>query len=170
MFSRTTALFAPLIALGLATPALAESTGEIALTIAGEDLVLSLRGGQSDWSGSANWPSVSLSARAFNADGEDPVVLSLSFDAANWTPSVPELRLTRYEDSQAVEKLFSGEDQEDGALTVTLGSHDLNGTTLSLTGSFQGTMGTSDNYGRDIDLSQGQPVEGTFEVTVEQLE
>lgn len=170
MSFRTTILLTPLLALGLGAPASAEGTGQIALTIAGEDLVLPLRGGQSDWSGSANWPSISLSARAFNEDGEDPIVVNLSFDAANWAPSLPELRLTRYEDSQVTETLFSGEDEDDGALSVTLDSHDLQGTTLTLTGRFQGTMGPSENYGRDIDLSKGQPVEGTFEVTVEELD
>lgn len=170
MSFRTAALSTTLMSFALATPGLAQSTGEIALTIAGEEHVFPLDSSQSDWSGRESWPSISLSARAFNDDGEDPRVVSFSFDAGNWMPSLPELRFTRYEDGKAVQKLFSAEDAEDGALQVTLDSHSVTGSQLSVSGSIEGSMGTSDNYGRDIDLSDSVPVSGTFTATVEKLD
>ncbi|MEQ6250371.1 hypothetical protein ABMC89_15860 [Sulfitobacter sp. HNIBRBA3233] len=170
MSAKIITLSATVLAVGLATPTIAESTGELVLTIAGEEEVIPLWGTQSDWSGSANWPSINIYARSFNEDGEDPLVVTLGFDAPGWTPSQAEMRLSRYEGGDAVLKLFANEDEEDGGLAVKLDSHALEGTLMSLTGSVTGTLGTSDNYGRDIDLSDGIPVDGVFTVTLEELD
>jgi len=170
MSLKTATLSATLVTFGFAAPAPAQSTGELILAIAGEEQIIPLWGQQSDWSGGESWPSVSLYARAFNDDGEDPLVVTLGFDAAGWKPSLAEMRLSRYEDGEVVLRLFAGEDSEDGALSVTLDSHEVDGTVLSLTGSLEGTLGTSENLGRDIDLSDGVPVKGTFAATLEELE
>ena len=170
MFFKAATLSATLLTAGFVSPSFAESTGDLILTIAGEKQVVPLWGTQSDWSGGENWPSISLYARTFNDKGEDPLVVTLSFDAAGWKPSQSEMRLSRYKDGEAVLKLFANEDEEDGALSVTLDSHEVDGTMLRLTGSVQGMLGTSENYGRDINLSDGVPVEGTFAVALEELE
>ncbi|MEQ9257717.1 MAG: hypothetical protein RIG84_01320 [Roseovarius sp.] len=142
----------------------------MSLVIAGEERIIPLWAEQSDWSGSANWPSISIYARAYNEDGEDPLVVTLSFEAGNWVPGGEEMRITKYSDGQADYKLFGGGDEEDGAISVSLDSHEMSGTTLSLTGSVDGQLGTSENYGRDIDLSEAVTVAGTFAVTLEELE
>lgn len=170
MSLRTAALSAALAAFGPAAPAIAQSAGELTLTLAGEERVVPLWASQSDWSGGESWPSINIYARAFDENGENPLVVSLGFDAPGWTPGRAEMQLTSYEDGEAVLQLFSGEDEEEGALSVVVDGHEVDGTTLTLTGSFDGTMGTSDNFGRDIDLSDGVPVTGTFAVTLDELE
>ncbi|PWJ20458.1 hypothetical protein [Jannaschia seohaensis] len=163
----------PALTLGLAMaapPALAQSTGELLLQMNGEEIAVPLWGSQSDWSGSDTYPSINIYARAFNADGEDPLVVTLGFDAGNWIPDLEEMRVTRYEDGAAVQKLFGGHDAEDGGVAVTLDSHEMEGELLTLTGRVSGALGTSENFGRDIDLAAGGPVEGSFRVTLQKLE
>lgn len=162
-------LLSALLALGLSTPAHSGGTGELILTVDGEERVVPLWENQSDWSGSENWPSVNIYARAFNEAGENPLVVTLGFEAPQGTPGSPELTVTQYEDGAVAERLFSGSDAEDGGLSVVLERQMVDGSTLSLSGSFTGTIGTSENRGRDIDLSNGIAVQGTFSVTLDEL-
>jgi hypothetical protein len=170
MPSKSAILTATAFSVALAAPALGESVGEMSLTIAGEEHVVPLWGSQSDWSGGESWPSINIYARAFNEDGEDPLVVSLGFEAPRWTVGGTEMRLTRYENGEVAQRLYSGEDADEGGLLVSIDAHEVNGTELTLTGRFEGTMGTSENSGRDIDLSDGVPVAGTFEVTLAELD
>ncbi|MCB1313354.1 MAG: hypothetical protein KDK29_16415 [Sedimentitalea sp.] len=170
MTQRTIPLLAILLAMGLAMPVFAQSTGEVTLIIADEERTVPVWSEQSDWSGPETWPSINIYARAFDDEDREPVVLSLGFEASRWQPSVPELEVDLYESRERVGKLYAREEEERGGLSVTLDSHAIDGTLLSISGSFEGTLGPSDNYGRDIDLSQGIPVKGTFVVTLDQLE
>ncbi|NNU81393.1 hypothetical protein HMH01_13200 [Halovulum dunhuangense] len=159
-----------LIASSLAATGHAEGSGALTLNLADDEYVLPLWSEQSDWSGGESWPSINIHARAPSEGGGDPLVVSLSFEASRWEPAVPELDLTRYKDGAVVLKLFAREEADHGALSVTLEGHEVDGSMLSLAGRFEGTMGTSDNFGRDIDLSDAVPVKGTFEVTLENLD
>lgn len=169
MVLRTAPLFAAFVACGLATAGLAQSAGDLTLVIAGEERTIPVWPGQSDWSGGESWPSINIYARDFDDEGMEPVVVSLSFEASRWEPSMPEMELSLYENRELLRKLYAREEEERGGLTVTLDSHAIDGTTLSTSGSFEGTLGHSDNHGRDIDLSAGVPVTGSFNVTLEEL-
>jgi hypothetical protein len=170
MLLKTATISLIIFSFGCSTPVPAQSSGELALTIAGEEQIVPLWGQQSDWSGGESWPSINLYARAFNDDGEDPLVVTLSFEAPGWNPGMAEMRLSRYEDGEVVLRLFAGEDEEDGLLSVALDGHAVDGSLLALTGRVEGTLGTSDTQGREIDLFEGVPVEGTFAVTLEKLD
>ena len=170
MTFRTATISASLIASLSAAPCFAQSSGEITLTVGGEELVVPLWSGQSDWSGGESWPSVNIYARAFNENGEDPLVVTLGFEAPGWTPDVSELQVTRYEGGEVRRRLYSGEDEDEGGLAVTIDSHAIDGTTLNISGRFDGMMGTSESFGRNVDLSDPVPVAGTFAIALEELE
>ncbi|MDF3605310.1 hypothetical protein PE067_03525 [Paracoccus sp. DMF-8] len=159
------------LAAGLfATFGQAQSSGEITVMIAGAERTIPVWAEQSDWSGSEDWPSINIHVRDFTDNGEEPIVVSLGFEASRWEPSAPELDMSLYEIKERVAVLYGREEQERGGLSVTLDDHSIDGTQLSISGSFEGMLGPSDNFGNDIDLSQGVPVTGTFSVTLEQLE
>ena len=153
-----------------ATPSQAQSSGELTVIIAGDVRTIPVWPEQSDWSGSERWPSINIYARDFRDEGQEPAMVSLGFEAPDWKPGSPEMDMVLYENRKPVGTLFARENEEGGGLTVTLDSHALDGSSLSMSGSFKGTLGPSDNYGRDIDLSQGVPVTGRFTVTLDQLD
>ncbi|KPP83648.1 MAG: hypothetical protein HLUCCA08_07565 [Rhodobacteraceae bacterium HLUCCA08] len=163
-------LLATCLASALATASYGQSSGTVTLIIADEERTIPVWSDQSDWSGGESWPSINIYARDFSDDGEEPALMSLSFEASGWQPSVPEMDMVLYENRKSVGKLFAREEEERGGLAVTVDSHAFDGASLSLTGSFEATLGSSDNYGGDIDLSQGIPVTGTFDVVLEALE
>jgi len=167
---RPALIFTPLLACVLPTASHAQSSGELTLNIAGEERTIPVWPEQSDWSGGESWPSINIYARDFRDEGEEPAMVSLGFAASRWEPSLPEMDLVLYENRKPVGRLYAREEEERGGLTVIVDSHVIDGTSLSLTGSFEATLGPSDNYGGDIDLSQGVPVTGTFAVTLETLE
>lgn len=163
-------IFTPCLACALATASFSQSSGSVTLTFADEERTIPVWSEQSDWSGSDNWPSINIYARDFRDDSEEPIIASLGFEAARWQPSVPEMEIVLYENRKPAGRLYAREEEDGGGLTVIVDSHVINGTSLSLTGSFEATLGPSDNYGRDIDLSQGVPVTGTFAVVLQALE
>lgn len=167
---RPATLLIPLLACVFPAAALAQSTGEMILTVAGEERIIPIWSEQSDWSGSENWPSISIFARDVSDDAAEPALVTLGFEAPSWQPGAPEMELVLYESRQRVGSLHAREEEDRGGLTVTLDSHSIDDSRLSLNGSFEGVMGPSDNHGRDIDLSRGVPVSGTFAVTLEALE
>lgn len=159
------------LAVGLfATFSQAQSSGEMTVMIAGAERTIPVWAEQSDWSGSEDWPSINIYVRNFPDSGEEPIVLSLTFEASSWEPSVPEMDVSLYENRERVAVLYGREEQERGGLSVTLDDHSIVGTQLSISGNFEGTLGPSDNYGNDIDLSQGVLVTGTFVVTLAELD
>jgi hypothetical protein len=166
---KTATLFTILMVSCTATSGLAQSMGTVTLTIEGEERSIPISGG-SEWYGGENRPHISLDARALDDNGREELVMGLGFDAPRWDASAPEMTLWRFEDGELVQRLRAYQEEERGALTVTLDNHELDGTTLKLTGRLEGTLGTSENRGADIDLSDGVPVVGTFSVTLEQLD
>ncbi|KQI73008.1 hypothetical protein AN191_03645 [Loktanella sp. 5RATIMAR09] len=170
MTSRHHLALAICLATSLATASYSQSTGTVTLIVADQERTIPVWSDQSDWSGSENWPSINIYARDFSDNGEEPALISLSFEASAWQPSVPEMDMVLYENRKSVGKLFAREEAGRGGLIVTVDSHAFDGASLSLTGSFEATLGPSDNYGNDIDLSQGVPVTGTFDVVLEAME
>ena len=163
-------VLATCLATTLATANYAQSLGTVTLIVADQERTIPVWAEQSDWSGSESWPSINIYARDFSDNGEEPALISLSFEASGWQPSVPEMDMVLYENRKSVGTLFAREEEERGGLTVIVDSHAFDRTSLSLTGSFEAMLGPSDNYGNDIDLSQGVSVTGTFDVVLETLE
>lgn len=166
---KTATLFTILMVSGTAISGLAQSTGAVTLTIEGKERIIPISE-QSEWYGGEIRPYISLDARALDDNGREELVMGLGFQATRWEASSPEMTLWRFEDGTLVQRLFAYQEEERGALTVTLDSHELDGTKLNLTGRLEGTLGTSESRGREIDLSDGVPVVGTFAVTLEQLD
>jgi hypothetical protein len=157
--------FAPLslcAALALATPLAADPGGSLLLDIDGAPAAYDLWTSQSDHSGSPNWRSVNIYARA-DAGADGYGTFTLGFSVVNGAASAPEASLR----SEAG-TLFSRE--EAGALEVTVTEVAPDGSLLVLTGSFSGNFGTSDNFGRDIDLSDPVAVEGSFALRLPELD
>ena len=170
MTSRHLLGLATCLATTLATASYSQSSGTVTLIVADQERTIPVWSDQSDWSGSESWPSINIYARDFSDNGEEPALVSLSFEASGLQPSAPEMDMVLYENRKPVGRLFAREEEERGGLTVTVDSHAFDGTSLSLTGSFDATLGPSDNDGGDIDLSQGVPVTGSFQVVLEALE
>lgn len=78
--------------------------------------------------------------------------------------------LSRFEDGERVTQLFGREEAERGGIVIELDTYAIDGTRLDLTGRFSGTLGPSENYGRDIDLSEGVAVSGSFSVSLQTLD
>lgn len=154
------------LALVVATPlvASAEEGGRISATIDGEERSYVLTANQSDWSGWGNGAggSTNIFAGEEGASGgwSD---FTLGFSYAGDTASDPELS-ARLGDGR-----YFGEDEETG-LALTLTSIEIDGDFLTVAGSFEGEIGKSDNYGRDIDTDGRKSIFGEFEVTLGPVE
>ncbi|NIQ97758.1 MAG: hypothetical protein GWN87_29005 [Desulfuromonadales bacterium] len=142
---------------------LAQEQGSITATIGGEDRSFSLTPTQSDWSGWGNGGGGSANIFA-GEDGPDGgwADFTLGFSWAGDNVSSPEISA-----SVADANLFG--DDETG-LSVTLDSISVDGDFLTVSGDFEGTIGPSDNYGRDIDKDGRVPIRGMFEVTLGPVE
>ena len=151
-----------------ALAAQAEEAGELTLTINGTEHAYTLWAGQSDWSGSENWPSINIYSRPAESDSGYGI-FTLGFEVAGGTPQSGEARLQQTEGDEAI-RLFGNADQEDGGLSVTVDEISASGDELSLSGSFTTRMGPSEDYGRTIDLDAGAEVSGTFDVTLGPVE
>jgi len=157
-----------LAAIALASPALAEEGGQIVLTIDGQDVVFPLWAEQSDWSGNASWASANIYTRAQGEDWERYKTLTLGFEGPSGAAGNPEVSLSRAVAGGGTESLYSTD--EEGDLTVTVEGARVEGAFLSFSGTLSGVLGTSDNWGRDIDLTDPLPFEGRFEVTLGPVE
>jgi len=170
MFAGTIAAAGLAAALAVAaTAAAAEEGGEFEVVIGAETFRFPLEAGQSDWSGSPDWMSVSLRAKpADEADWARFRTLALGFEYARGVVSLPELTLSRVLGDGSLQRLHAG--AEAGDLEVTVDRADVRGDLLTLEGRFSAETGPSRDYGRTIDLSDPAPVAGSFAVTVGPVE
>ncbi|KZY42882.1 hypothetical protein A3731_32435 [Roseovarius sp. HI0049] len=146
----------------------AEEGGELVLDVNGETYTYTLVPGQSDWSGSESFGSASLYARP--SDKSSPLQsLMLGFNLAPGGAERGEINLRTVSDGETI-RYFAGADAEEGGLVVTLDNSSVSGEELSVSGSFQTQLGTSDNYGRDIDLTEPMEMQGSFDVTLGPVE
>ncbi|WP_112320562.1 hypothetical protein [Oceanibium sediminis] len=151
----------------MATPLAAEEAGTITLETGGETVEFTLWAAQSDWSGSESYASFNIYSRPVDRDATDLSLFTLGGEVAGGKGSNPEIRMTRVEGDTRT-NLF-GEDDDTG-LEVTVDSFTVEGEFLSLSGSFTGKVGPSDNYGRDIIMDAAEDVSGTFTVTLGPVE
>jgi hypothetical protein len=150
--------------------ALAEEGGEALLTIGGVEQVFRLSP-SSDFSGSPQYPSVSMSLaapRENNATDVASISLGFEFSTTSEDVSSAEARLFRRA-GEKTETLYCHDEAERGGLTVTIEEQAIEGNFMSVKGRFSGNFGASENYGRDVDLSSPVPVSGEFTVTLERL-
>ena len=142
----------------------AEEGGEVTLTIAGQDYVLPLHAEQSDWSGSRDYGSVSITVRPTdNATREKFRGFNIGFEFGGDQASNPEARLARIAAGD-VEQLFGKADT--GGLSVQIQSVSVSGDELTIAGTFSGVLGASSDYGRTIDQANSVPVSGSIAVTL----
>ncbi|MAM61477.1 hypothetical protein [Maritimibacter sp. UBA3975] len=159
------------IALATATIGLAaqaEEGGDLTLTINGEDYAYSLWASQSDWSGSESFGSVNIYAQPAGEDGIFKT-FSLGFSLAAGKAERGEINFRTVSDGETT-RLFAGADDDEGGLAVMVDSVSVSGEKLSVSGRFQSRMGPSDNFGRDIDLSDPMEIEGSFDVVLGPVE
>lgn len=148
----------------LATAAQAEERGTLSLTIDGDSYEYALWAAQSDWSGSESFGSVSIFAQPVDRDMEFGSIM-FGFSLAAGNAERGEINLRTVRDGETV-RYYAGDDADEGGLTVTLDGATVSGEELSVSGRFQTQAGTSDNYGRDIDLSDAMEIEGIFDVVL----
>lgn len=155
-------------ALSLGTSASAEEGGEMTLDIGGQTVAVPMQPVQSDWSGSESWASVSIYGQPTDAAVfETYKAFSLAFELVNGTAGSGEARLSTSSDGEIV-RYFA--DQSDDLLEVTVDSVDISSQLLTVVGTFAATMGTSENFGRDVDTSDPIEVTGEFSVTLGPVE
>jgi hypothetical protein len=169
MFARIVAAAGTAAAVVAAAPAAAEEGGVVEPVIGAEEFRFPLQASQSDWSGSADWASVSIRARPVDeAAWARFKALSLSFDYAGGAVSTPELRLLRVVGEGEMQRLYA--EAEAGGLEVTVDRAEAQGDFLTVEGRFSAEMGPSEDYGRTVDLSDPIPVAGSFAVTLGPVE
>ena len=151
-----------------ALPAAAEEGGEVVLTIGGEEVVFALWDDQSDWSGNDSWASTNIYTQAQGEAWDRYKTLTLSFDGPLGAMGSPEASLSRMLSGEEMQQLYSHD--EAGDLAVTIEAASVEGELLSVSGTVSGAFGTSENWGRDIDLSEPVPFEGRFDVTLGPVE
>lgn len=146
----------------------AEEGGEALLTVADVEQAFALAT-SSDFSGSPDFPSVNLSLSGpRDGNATDVVSVMLGFEIHGDEAPSPEARLLRRV-GEETEWLFCYSEAEPGGLTVALEEFAIDGDLMSVHGQFSCNFGTSENYGRDIDLSDPLAVSGQFNVTLERL-
>ena len=153
----------------MATGAWGEESNGASLTIGevASDFVLNTE--QSDWSGSADFPSVSITLSAGETALEAGIFsLRLGFEMAGGQMGGVEASLLQ-RSSDATESLYCNDEPEHGDLTVDVESTSQDGDALTIKGTISCELGTSESYGNDIDLSDPVPLSGDFDVTLQKL-
>ncbi len=164
--ARTLGLIASLIS---PSAALSQEGGLITLTLNGDQLELPLSAGHSDWIGSRGFAEVSIMTRPTDVQSwQHFQSLRLAFDLLRTGAQSPEMSILRRSDDAGFQRWYSRSDN--GALSVAITGRDLDGKQLQITGTFSGTLGISEDFGRTIDLSDPMPVTGTFDVTLHPIQ
>lgn len=149
-------------------PGLAEEGGAVALTVAGETYDFPLEASQSDWSGSESWPSINIYTRPVDEETWAKFKgFTLGFDAPSGDVSRLGATLTTA-DGDELTRYFADPDQT--PMTFDLRMLSMEGEFMTIEGTLTATMGTSDNYGRDIDLSDTVEVSADVAVTLGPIE
>lgn len=158
------------IALGLATTAAwGQASGEANLTIGDIERGFNLRTEQSDWSGSVQFPSISISLSPDAATREAGVFgITLNFDWFSSQIANADLRLLR-RSGDGTQNIYCYDETERGGLLVDIESYVQEEETVNIVGRMSCQLGTSENFGRDIDLSDPVDISGDFSVVLFKL-
>lgn len=146
-----------------------EDDNGASLTIGEVASDFSLNTEQSDWSGSADFPSVSITLSAGETALEAGIFsLRLGFEMAGGQMSGVEASLLR-RSGDATENLYCKDEPDGGGLAIDVESTSQDGDALTIKGTISCELGTSESYGNDIDLSDPVPLSGDFDVTLQKL-
>lgn len=147
--------------------AVSQESGEALVTLDGVEYVAELDGEQSDWDPSG---SVSMAFRSKDRDALASFAgFSLSFSFQGPSAYGQQLDLVLLPEGK-LERLFSKAESESGGLVVELENVSQDAERLTMSGTLSGQLGTTDNFGRTVDLSNPVAVEAKFSVIVEQLD
>lgn len=157
-----------LIAPFLATPVFAQEIGAASLTIDGTTQSFPLSN-ESDFAGSAQFPSVNM---VFNAPREGNETgftkLSIGFELGGGAVRGEQADLMGKIDDEWT--YFACQSEEfKGKLSLDIEETSVEGDLMTLKGRLACMMGTTVNFGRDIDMSSPMEVTGDFEATLERL-
>ena len=162
--------FGAVVVIGLtAATATGAEDSRALISIGDSEYAFTLRSEQSDWVGSTSFGSVSIRLIP-NEEGREAgwTGLSLGFEISGDQARNGEARLTRRVDS-GFQNLFCEDDSEGGALVVELESVAMENETLSIDGRMACQLGTSENFGQDIDLSDPLEISGSFVLALPKL-
>lgn len=157
------------LAVLLALPALApaqQQTGSVSGVLAGETrtwyITETPEMSQSDWSGNASWAEVSIVAHATpDTIMNSREALLLSFESTGTGPAQGvEIRFL----AEGLSKAYVA-DSDSGA-SVVVEQLSVAGDRLTLSGSFSATLGWTENYGINVDMTNTRDVSGTFTGTI----
>jgi len=151
-----------------ANASLAQEAGEVRVTLDGREHVALLDPTQSD--GQA-YGSVSLSFRSVDRDDRQlfaSLFLGFTYFANREVVDAPDLQILRFPDGKS-EYLASQKKEEEGGLVVEILSFSDDCQYLTMSGILHGRMGTTENYGRTIDLSVPLDVKAEFSFVVDYL-
>ncbi len=155
--------------LTMTTGAWGQAGGEASVTVGDAEYAFTLNAAQSDWRGSASLPSISMSLAAGGEARESGVLaLSLGFEMTGGQLISAEARLLR-KSGDGTEWLYCEDEIESGGLAIEVETIAEDGETLSVQGRMTCELGTSENFGRDIDLSNAVPVSSAFNVKLQRL-
>lgn len=150
------------------TIALGQEGGTVEVTIDETSYDFPLWESQSDWSGSAEWASVNIYSRPLDEDTWELFKgFTLGFQYNGGTVGSGEASLSRVIDGELVRYFADADDTE---MTLTVEEASVDGAYLTLNGTAEMTMGTSDNFGRDIDMSEPLSLSAVFAVTLGPVE
>lgn len=160
-----------LTGLVMATCAAADDGADLELTIDGIETPVTL-GWSSGVSGKADYPSAKLvlMQRGEGEDEGDLLMVSLGIETFRGKITHVEARLTRQIDDEQLPPRFCYDELERGGLTVDLDEFTETDSGWTVVGQFSCAFGSTENFGRDIDLDDAIEVSGSFNTTLEHAE
>ena len=146
--------------------AAAQEGGAVEVTINDTAYVFPLWENQSDWSGTVDWGSVNIYTRPLD---EDTWALfkefTLGFQFAGGNIDGGEASLNRMVDGTLVYYYAN-----DTGMTIAVEGMSADGDCLTLSGTAEMTMRTSENWGNDIDMSDPPSLSAAFTLTLGPVE
>ncbi len=162
-------LLSTIVMLGVPSVGQSEVGGTVTVRTDAGEYVFPLTEEKSDWLGREmpngfhgdisiySWPTDEKLQGLFKE-------FSLGLSLSGPNVSNAEAQLTRLVNGDPV-RYFANDDTQNG-LSITIENIDISGEEMNVVGSFSSSMGKSENYGVDIDLSDSIDVNGEFNVVI----
>jgi len=142
--------------------AIAQEGGAVTITIGDNTYDFPLSESQSDWSGPISFANIYIDTRPMDEGTRELFNhFSLGFDYFGEQIDYAEATLIRVIDGELVYYYANAEDTD---IVLTIEEESVDGEFLTIAGNAEMTMGTSENFGRDIDLSDPLSLSASFAV------